>query len=81
MANLKDEYRGRVCDDSIRLFSFKNMAAILDIVIGLIAVSFINCSALGGAVILPFRKKRAYSWILSAFIGLGKFFFNVNIET
>jgi hypothetical protein len=44
---------------------------ILDILVGFIAVSFINCSALGGAVILPFRKKPAFKWILSAFIGLG----------
>ena len=40
--------------------------------IGFLAVSFINCSALGGAIILPFRKKPAFKWILTAFIGLGK---------
>jgi hypothetical protein len=44
---------------------------ILDILVGFLVVSFINCSALGGAVILPFRKKPAFKWILSAFIGLG----------
>ncbi len=57
----------------IPLFNLKNIVAILDILIGLIAVSVINCSALGGVVILPFRKKRVFKWILSAFIGLGKF--------
>ena len=44
----------------------------LDMLIGFLAVSFINCSALGGAIILPFRKKPAFKWILTAFIGLGK---------
>jgi hypothetical protein len=43
----------------------------LDILVGFLAVSFINCSALGGAVILPFRKKPAFKWILTTFIGLG----------
>jgi len=46
--------------------------AILDILIGLITVTFINCSALCGAVILPFRKKSAFKWILTGFIGLGR---------
>jgi hypothetical protein len=45
---------------------------VLDILIGLITVTFINCSALCGAIILPFRKKRAFKWILSGFIGLGR---------
>ena len=44
---------------------------VVDILIGLITVTFINCSALCGAIILPFRKKPAFKWILSAFIGLG----------
>ena len=48
------------------------MNDILDILVGFIAVTFINCSALGGAVILPFRKKSTFKWILSAFIGLGR---------
>jgi hypothetical protein len=43
-----------------------------DILVGVLTVTFVNCSALGGAVILPFRKKPAFKWILSAFIGLGK---------
>jgi hypothetical protein len=43
----------------------------LDIIIGLVTVTFINCSALCGAIILPFRKRAAFKWILSAFIGLG----------
>jgi hypothetical protein len=47
------------------------LIGIVDILVGFIAVTFINCSALGGAVILPFRKKSAFKWILSAFIGLG----------
>ncbi|CAF0836543.1 unnamed protein product [Adineta ricciae] len=41
-----------------------------NILIGFLAVTFINCSALGGAVIFPFRNKPAFKWILSAFIGL-----------
>ncbi|CAM2726371.1 unnamed protein product [Rotaria socialis] len=41
-----------------------------NILIGFIAVTFINCSALTGAIILPFRKKPAFKWILSTFIGL-----------
>jgi hypothetical protein len=45
---------------------------ILDILIGLITVTFINCSALCGAIILPFRKKSAFKWILTGFIGLGR---------
>jgi hypothetical protein len=44
----------------------------LDILVGFLAVSFINCSAFGGAIILPFRKKSAFKWILTVFIGLGK---------
>ncbi len=48
------------------------MRMILDILIGLITVTFINCSALCGAVILPFRKRAAFKWILTGFIGLGK---------
>ena len=43
----------------------------LDILIGFLAVTLINCSAFGGAVIYPFRKKPAFKWILSTFIGLG----------
>jgi len=38
----------------------------------MIMVTFINCSALCGAIILPFRKKSAFKWILSGFIGLGR---------
>jgi hypothetical protein len=54
------------------IFSFLvRFIILLDIIIGLITVTFINCSALCGAVILPFRKKAAFKWILSAFIGLG----------
>ena len=45
---------------------------ITDILIGLITVTFINCSALCGAVILPFRKRPAFKWILTGFIGLGR---------
>jgi hypothetical protein len=45
---------------------------ILDILIGLITVTFINFSALCGAIILPFRKKAAFKWVLSGFIGLGR---------
>jgi hypothetical protein len=58
-------------------FSFLIIISIgsLDTLVGFIAVTFINCSAFGGAVILPFRKKSAFKWILSAFIGLGRFFY------
>ncbi|CAF0895566.1 unnamed protein product [Adineta steineri] len=41
-----------------------------NILIGFLTVTFINCSALGGAIILPFRNKPAFKWILSVFIGL-----------
>ncbi|CAF3347643.1 unnamed protein product, partial [Rotaria sp. Silwood1] len=41
-----------------------------NVLIGLITVTFINCSALCGAIILPFRNKPIFKWILSAFIGL-----------
>ncbi|CAF0813565.1 unnamed protein product [Rotaria sordida] len=41
-----------------------------NVLIGLITVTFINCSALCGAIILPFRNKSIFKWILSAFIGL-----------
>ena len=44
----------------------------LDILIGLLIVTFINCSALCGAVILPFRNRAAFKWILTGFIGLGR---------
>ncbi|CAF3333709.1 unnamed protein product [Rotaria sp. Silwood1] len=43
-----------------------------NVLIGLITVTFINCSALCGAIILPFRNKPIFKWILSAFIGLGR---------
>ncbi|CAF5221898.1 unnamed protein product, partial [Rotaria magnacalcarata] len=46
------------------------MAIILDVLIGLFTVTFINCSALCGAIILPFRNKPTFKWILSGFIGL-----------
>ena len=39
---------------------------------GLISVTFINLTALFGAIILPFRNKPTFKWILSTFIGLGK---------
>jgi hypothetical protein len=45
----------------------------LDILIGLISITIINLTALFGAIILPFRNKSAFKWILSTFIGLGKF--------
>ncbi|CAF1168726.1 unnamed protein product [Rotaria sp. Silwood1] len=48
----------------------KGHATWKNILIGLIAVTFINCSALTGAFILPFRKKSAFKWILSTFIGI-----------
>jgi len=51
---------------------YYDLIIILDILIGLITVTFINCSALCGAIILPFRKKQAFKWILSGFIGLGR---------
>ncbi|CAF1279261.1 unnamed protein product, partial [Didymodactylos carnosus] len=41
-----------------------------NIVIGTFIVTIINLSALCGAIILPWRKKRSFKWILSAFIGL-----------
>ncbi|UJR26498.1 hypothetical protein I4U23_007825 [Adineta vaga] len=41
-----------------------------NILIGLITVTIINCSALCGAIILPFRKRSAFKWILTGFIGL-----------
>ncbi|CAF2480293.1 unnamed protein product [Rotaria sp. Silwood2] len=41
-----------------------------DVLFGLITVTFINCSALCGAIILPFRHKPIFKWILSSFIGL-----------
>ncbi|CAF1011390.1 unnamed protein product [Adineta ricciae] len=41
-----------------------------NILIGLMIVTFINCSALCGAVILPFRNRAAFKWILTGFIGL-----------
>ncbi|CAF1414495.1 unnamed protein product [Adineta ricciae] len=37
---------------------------------GLISVTLINLTALFGAIILPFRKKPIFKWILSSFIGL-----------
>ncbi|CAF4063371.1 unnamed protein product, partial [Rotaria sp. Silwood2] len=41
-----------------------------NVLFGLITVTFINCSALCGAIILPFRHKPIFKWILSSFIGL-----------
>ena len=40
-------------------------------IVGLISVTIINLTALFGAIILPFRNKSAFKWILSTFIGLG----------
>ncbi len=73
VVNHKDGQHGRVYIELIFFLSFQSIG-ILDILVGFIAVSFINCSALGGAIILPFRRKPAFKWILSAFIGLGIFF-------
>jgi hypothetical protein len=42
--------------------------------IGLISVTIINFTALFGAIILPFRNKSQFKWILSTFIGLGNLF-------
>jgi hypothetical protein len=39
--------------------------------IGLISVTIINLTALFGAIILPFRNKSTFKWILSIFIGFG----------
>ncbi|CAF3425069.1 unnamed protein product [Rotaria socialis] len=41
-----------------------------NVLIGLLTVTFINCSALCGAIILPFRNKPTFKWVLSGFIGL-----------
>ncbi|CAF0804384.1 unnamed protein product [Rotaria sordida] len=41
-----------------------------NILVGLISVSIINLSALFSAIILPFRNKPAFKWILTTFIGL-----------
>ncbi|CAF3096767.1 unnamed protein product [Rotaria sp. Silwood2] len=40
------------------------------ILVGLISVSIINLAALFSAIILPFRKKSAFKWLLTTFIGL-----------
>lgn len=45
---------------------------ILDLIIGLISITIINLTALFGIIILPFRNKSTFKWILSTFIGLGR---------
>ncbi|CAF3672080.1 unnamed protein product [Adineta steineri] len=52
------------CRKSEGRVTWKNM------LIGILTVTLINCSALCGAIILPFRKKPAFKWILTGFIGL-----------
>lgn len=51
-------------------FSIK-IYILLDMLVGLISVTIINLTALFGAIILPFRNKSAFKWILCTFIGLG----------
>ncbi|CAF3498842.1 unnamed protein product [Rotaria sp. Silwood1] len=41
-----------------------------NILVGLISVSIINLAALFSAIILPFRKRPAFKWLLTTFIGL-----------
>ncbi|CAF1260515.1 unnamed protein product [Adineta steineri] len=41
-----------------------------NILFGLVSITVVNLTALFGAIILPFRKKPAFKWILSTFIGL-----------
>jgi hypothetical protein len=68
----KDVLHGKVQKMFYRCVLLFHFFDILDILIGLITVTFINCSALCGAIILPFRKKSAFKWILTGFIGLGR---------
>ena len=54
----------------VDLFSYE------DFLFGLISVVIINLTSLFGAIILPFRKKSTFKWILTIFIGLGSFLFS-----
>ncbi len=56
----------------LEFWRFEFYILLLDILIGLISITIINLTALFGAIILPFRNKSAFKWILSTFIGLGK---------
>lgn len=48
--------------------------SIKDVLVGLFAVFIINMASLFSAIILPLRKRHAFKWLLTTFIGLGKQF-------
>jgi hypothetical protein len=52
--------------------SFIRQSAFVDFFVGLISIVVINLTSLFGAIILPFRNKPAFKWLLTTFIGLGQ---------